>query len=79
MKPDLSAHVRLLTEGSVWLDSQMRTVVVFRVHWANAVNVDSFDLLVMPSMEIAEKRPAREIEGYVKEGKMQYCKDCVRK
>ena len=72
-----SEYVRYLTEGSVWLDGEKRTIVVFRIHWANAVNVGSFDLLVIPDMKIVN-RPAREVETYVKEGVMQYCRECVR-
>lgn len=75
--PDYYEYVRYLTEGSIWLDASMRTIVVHRVHWANAVNVGSFDLLIIPDMKIVH-RPAWEVEKYVREGLMQYCKDCAR-
>ncbi|MFN3381421.1 MAG: hypothetical protein ACK41O_18320 [Runella zeae] len=71
--PDL----RLLTEGSVWIDEKMRTIVVWRIHWANMVNVGSFDLLVIPDMTIAN-RDASKVESLVRNGKLQFCKDCNR-
>lgn len=68
----MSDAMRQLTKGSVWLDEKMRTLVLLEIHWANAVNVASFDLLVFPSLKIVN-RPASQIEGYVREGIMQYC------
>ncbi len=70
-------HTRLLTEGSVWLDEKKRTIVIFRVIWANTVNVGEFELLVIPDMKLS-RRKASEIEKYVRAGKLQYCKECLR-
>lgn len=68
----MSDYMRQLTKGSVWLDDKLRTLVLIDIHWANTVTVASFDLLVFPSLKIVN-RPASQIEGYVREGKMQYC------
>jgi len=74
---DYRVKLKYLTEGSVWIDSAMRTVIVWRIHWANAVNVASFDLLAIPEMKI-RNFPAREVEQYVRSGEMQFCKECER-
>lgn len=65
----------MLTEGSIWIDDKLRTIIVWRIHWANAVNVASFDLLVMGDMTLVN-RPARQIEQYVRDKTMQYCRNC---
>ena len=67
-----------LVEGSIWIDANKRTIVVWRVHWQNTMNVASFELLLIPSMEVV-KRPASVVEGLVKAGLIQYCRDLERK
>lgn len=73
----MSDTMRMLTEGSIWIDDKMRTIVVHRIHWENTVKVGSFELLIIPEMKIVS-RPASQIEEYVRAGKMQYCKECER-
>lgn len=79
--PDLTSNVteniRYLTEGSVWVDPEQRTVVVWRIHWANKANVASFDLLIIPEMKIVRGQPAKQVKAYVRSGVLQYCRDCV--
>lgn len=75
---NVSETIRYLTEGSIWIDDQQRTILVWKIHWANAVNVESFDLLIIPEMKIARNQPASKVEAYVRAGIIQYCRDCVR-
>lgn len=74
---DYSVKLKYLTEGSIWIDSAMRTIIVFRIHWANAVNVASFDLLALPDMKISNF-PAQQVELYVRSGELQFVKECER-
>lgn len=74
---DYSRRIRSLTEGSIWIDSAKRTIVVWRIHWANAENVASFDLLAIPGMKI-KNFEAKDVENYVRTGELQYCQDCER-
>lgn len=69
--------LRLLTEGSIWLDAHKRTIVVLRIHFANAATVGSYELLIIPSMRIV-KRPASYLEGLIKNGTIQFCRECER-
>ncbi|MCP1384472.1 hypothetical protein [Runella salmonicolor] len=75
LQAEISSHIRMLTEGSVWIDDQKRTIVVHRVHFSSAVTVGSFSLLIIPDMTIAH-RSAASVEERVKSGKMQYCRQC---
>jgi hypothetical protein len=69
---NLSA-LRHLQEGSIWIDANERTIVVWRVHWANTVSVASYELLLIPSMELV-KCSAAAITQSVRGGKMQFCR-----
>lgn len=71
---DYSHHISYLKEGSVWVDTNKRTIVVWRVHWQNTANVGSYELLIIDDMKLV-KRQASEIEKYVRTGKMQYCRE----
>lgn len=73
--PEISDELRMLTEGSLWIDDKKRTILIWRIHWANAENVESFDLLVMGDFTFVN-RPAKQIEQYVRDRTMQYCRDC---
>lgn len=72
---ETSNEMRMLTEGSIWIDDKLRTIIIWRIHWANAVNVASFDLLVMGDFTLVN-RPAKQIEQYVRNKTMQYCRSC---
>lgn len=67
--------MRMLTEGSLWIDDKLRTILIWRVHWENAEKVKSFDLLVMGDFTFVN-RPARQIEQYVRDKTLQYCRNC---
>ncbi|MFN8347458.1 MAG: hypothetical protein U0X91_20815 [Spirosomataceae bacterium] len=71
----ISDELRQLTEGSVWSDENQRIIIIFRIIWANAVRVESFELLIIPDMKMVV-RPALQIESLVKTGKMQFVRDC---
>ena len=73
----MSDHMRQLTEGSVWIDDKMRTLIVFRVRFRNATTVGSYELLVIPDMKIVV-RSASLIETLVEIGKIQFCRECER-
>lgn len=75
---NVTETIRYLTEGSVWIDEQMRTIIVWRIHWKNVMNVESVDLLIIPDMKIVHGQPAKQIEQFVREGILQYCKDCQK-
>ena len=62
-----------LQEKSVWIDTAKRTIIVWRVVWANTVSVSSYELLILPDAKIVTRR-ASEIDGFVRDGKMQFCK-----
>lgn len=73
----ISDQVRMLTEGSAWSDENKRIIIVFRIIWANAVNVRSFELLIIPDLKIVE-RSAAYVEGLVKTGKLLLIRECGR-
>lgn len=73
----MNETLRMLTEGSIWLDEKMRTIVVFRIHFSNAATVGSYELLVIPTMKIAT-RSANYVADLVQSGKMQFCRECGR-
>ena len=72
---EISNELRQLTEGSVWSDENRRIIIVFRIIWANAARVDSFQLLIIPDLKMAV-RSAHQIESLVKSGKLQFLRDC---
>lgn len=73
----ISDELRQLTEGSVWSDENRRIIIVFRIIWATAARVDSFELLIIPDLKMAV-RPAYQIESLVRSGKLQFLRDCRR-
>lgn len=73
----MNETLRQLTDGSVWLDEKMRTIVVFRIHFSNAATVGSYELLVIPEMKIVT-RSANYVSQLVQSGKMQFCRECER-